>query len=173
MARSWRASARSIEDGFPYVTPVWQEWDGAAIWIIPRAKSAFVQHLEARIRAARSPAPVTAAPTRAYCFAAREQSSPALNLMRGEWLEMARRMAKRYLGERGPEYLEPSRSRPRYWVKVTPEATLSPGRAWSGRPITLKRSDPRDRQPSLILRGSSNDRQAALYQTTRDLNYRE
>ena len=24
------------ENGVPYVTPVWQEWDGQAFWIVPR-----------------------------------------------------------------------------------------------------------------------------------------
>jgi predicted pyridoxine 5'-phosphate oxidase superfamily flavin-nucleotide-binding protein len=24
------------ENGVPYVTPVWQEWDGEAFWIVPR-----------------------------------------------------------------------------------------------------------------------------------------
>ena len=28
------------EDGLPYITPVWQEWDGAALWIVPRERSA-------------------------------------------------------------------------------------------------------------------------------------
>ena len=23
------------EDGLPYITPVWQEWDGTAMWIVP------------------------------------------------------------------------------------------------------------------------------------------
>jgi catalase-peroxidase len=49
-------------------------------------------------------------------------------LMHGEWLEIGRRMSVRYLGERGPEYLEPSRARPRYLVKITPEKTIS----WEG-----------------------------------------
>ncbi|MCY3832748.1 MAG: pyridoxamine 5'-phosphate oxidase family protein, partial [Chloroflexi bacterium] len=31
--------------GDPYITPVWQEWDGEAMWVIPRAKTVFAQHL--------------------------------------------------------------------------------------------------------------------------------
>ena len=34
-------------------------------------------------------------------------------------------MAVRYLGERGPEYLEPSQPRPRYLVKLMPEKITS------------------------------------------------
>src|SRR5260370_32417842 len=29
------------ENGVPYVTPVWQEWDGEAFWIVPRERSAW------------------------------------------------------------------------------------------------------------------------------------
>jgi hypothetical protein len=48
--------------------------------------------------------------------------------MEGEWLEIGRRMSVRYLGPRGPEYLEGSMDRPRYLVKVVPEKTIS----WDG-----------------------------------------
>ena len=38
-------------DGAPYVVPVWQYWDGASMYIIPREKSRFVVHVrhEARV----------------------------------------------------------------------------------------------------------------------------
>ena len=32
-------------DGAPYVVPVWQYWDGTSMFIIPREKSRFVDHL--------------------------------------------------------------------------------------------------------------------------------
>jgi hypothetical protein len=76
-------------DGSPYVVPVWQEYDGEAVYFIPREKSAFISDLT---------------------------------------LEIARRMAVRYLGERGPEYLEPSQSRPRYLIKLVPDKVTS----WEG-----------------------------------------
>jgi nitroimidazol reductase NimA-like FMN-containing flavoprotein (pyridoxamine 5'-phosphate oxidase superfamily) len=34
------------ENGMPYVTPVWQEWDGEAFWIVPRERSAWVAHIK-------------------------------------------------------------------------------------------------------------------------------
>ena len=61
-------------------------------------------------------------------------------LMHGEWLEIGRRMSVRYLGERGPEYLEPSRVRPRYLVKITPEKTIS----WEGVEWAAKYLDDQD-----------------------------
>ncbi len=113
--------------GDPYITPVWQEWDGEAMWVIPRAKTVFVQHLKRNPRVAVSCAMDSSPYTRALFRGSAEiVAGPAL--MEGEWLEMGRRMALRYFGERGPEYLEPSRVRPRYWVKILPEKTIS----WEG-----------------------------------------
>ena len=34
------------ENGVPYVTPVWQEWDGEAFWIVPRERSAWIAHIK-------------------------------------------------------------------------------------------------------------------------------
>src|SRR5688500_8666168 len=34
------------ENGMPYITPVWEEWDGEAMWIIPRERSAWVPHIK-------------------------------------------------------------------------------------------------------------------------------
>ncbi|MDQ4058627.1 MAG: pyridoxamine 5'-phosphate oxidase family protein, partial [Actinomycetota bacterium] len=32
-------------DGWPYVVPVWHEWDGDGFFVIPRMKSAWAQFL--------------------------------------------------------------------------------------------------------------------------------
>ena len=34
------------ENGMPYVTPVWQQWDGEAFWIVPRERSEWVAHIK-------------------------------------------------------------------------------------------------------------------------------
>jgi PPOX class probable F420-dependent enzyme len=113
--------------GDPYITPVWQEWDGEALWVIPREKTIFAKHLQRNPRCSASCANDDGTYTRVLFRGAAEiVEGPAL--MHGEWLEMARRMSVRYLGERGPEYLEPSAVRPRYWVKIVPEKTIS----WDG-----------------------------------------
>jgi hypothetical protein len=44
------------------------------------------------------------------------------------WVEVARAMSTRYLGERGPEYLEPTMDRPRYLVRITPTRVIT----WEG-----------------------------------------
>ena len=125
--------------GDPYVTPVWQEWDGEAMWVIPRAKTIFARHLLRFPRCSVSCAKDTSPYTRVLFRGGAEiVEGPAL--MHGEWLEVARRMAVRYLGERGPEYLEPSRVRPRYLVRIAPEKTIS----WEGVEWAAKYLDDQD-----------------------------
>lgn len=114
-------------DGFPYITPVWQEWDGEAMWIIPREKTLFVKHLLTNPNVTVSCALDSGTYTRVLLRGKAEiVAGPAV--MKDEWLEIARRMSVRYLGPRGPEYLEGSADRPRYLVKVTPDQVTS----WDG-----------------------------------------
>ena len=40
------------DNDWPYVVPCWYQWDGAALWVVPRARSAWARHLEARPRCA-------------------------------------------------------------------------------------------------------------------------
>lgn len=113
--------------GDPYITPVWQEWDGEALWIVPREKTIFVQHLKKNPRVSVSCAADSGTYTRVL-FRGKAEIVSGPEIMQGKCLEIARRMAVRYLGPRGPEYLEPSRERPRYLVKIIPEKTIS----WDG-----------------------------------------
>jgi len=114
-------------DGRPYLATVWQEWDGQALYFIPREKAAFVPYIQANPYLAISCA-LDQAPFTRVLFEGRAEILEGPRPMDGLMLEMARRMAVRYLGEHGPEYLEPSRSRPRYLVKFIPEKTIS----WEG-----------------------------------------
>ena len=125
--------------GDPYITPVWQEWDGEHMWVIPRAKTIFAQHLLRLPRCSVSCA-MDSTPYTRVLFRGPAEVVEGPALMHGEWLEIGRRMSVRYLGERGPEYLEPSRARPRYLVKITPEKTIS----WEGVEWAAKYLDDQD-----------------------------
>lgn len=115
------------ENGLPYITPVWQEWDGEALWIVPRERTAFVQHVKLNPNVAVSCAEDSGAYSRVLIRGkAVIVSGPAP--MEGQCLEIARRMARRFLGENGPEYLEPTRDRPRYLIKIVPDTLVS----WTG-----------------------------------------
>ncbi len=114
-------------EGAPYITAVWQEWDGAMLWIVPREKSVWVRHIQNNSKVSVSCALDNAPYTRVlFRGTADIVSGPAP--MEGQCLEVARRMSVRYLGERGPEYLVPTMDRPRYLIKVTPYKTIS----WEG-----------------------------------------
>jgi nitroimidazol reductase NimA-like FMN-containing flavoprotein (pyridoxamine 5'-phosphate oxidase superfamily) len=114
-------------EGRPYVTPVWQEWDGEAMWVVPRMKTLFVEHLRTNSNVAVSCAEDGGTYRRMTLRGKAEIiSGPAP--LEGQTLEVARRMARRYLGENGPQYLEPSIPRPRYLVKIVPDEI----RTWDG-----------------------------------------
>jgi PPOX class probable F420-dependent enzyme len=115
------------EEGMPYITPVWQEWDGEAIWIVPRERSTWVNHIQRNPNVAVSCALDNSPYTRVLMRGRTEiVFGPAP--MAGPCLEIARRMSVRYLGERGPEYLEPTADRPRLLIKFTPAKIIS----WEG-----------------------------------------
>ena len=41
------ARVASIDaDGMPYITPVWEEWDGDAMWIVPRERAVWVKQIQ-------------------------------------------------------------------------------------------------------------------------------
>lgn len=114
-------------DGTPYVAPLWQEWDGEAIYLVPREKSSFIPYLKANPNLCVSCA-LDVAPYTRVTFEGRAEILEGPKPMEGLTLEIGRRMATRYLGEHGPEYLEPSRPRPRYLVKLVPQKIVS----WEG-----------------------------------------
>ena len=114
-------------DNAPYITPLWQEWDGEAMWLVPRERSAWVKHIQQNPKVSVSCALDSGTYTRVLIRGMAEiVSGPAP--MEGQCLEVANRMARRYLGERGPEYLVPTYERPRYLIKVVPDTLIS----WDG-----------------------------------------
>ena len=114
-------------DGSPYVVPVWQYYDGKAIHFIPRAQSSFVKHIKAEPRICISCA-LDGSPGTRVIFEGKAEICEGPTIMKGRMLRMARQMTTRYLGKRGPEYLEPTRDRPRYLIRLVPDKITS----WEG-----------------------------------------
>jgi nitroimidazol reductase NimA-like FMN-containing flavoprotein (pyridoxamine 5'-phosphate oxidase superfamily) len=108
------------ENGMPYITPVWEEWDGEAMWIIPRERSAWVPHIKANPNIAVSVA-MDVSPYMRVLFRGKAHIVSGPEPLQGQCLDIANRMALRYLGEHGPEYLQASANRPRYLIKFVPE----------------------------------------------------
>ena len=115
------------EDGLPYITPVWQEWDGEALWIVPRKQSAWVKHIKNNPNVSVSCAEDSGTYKRVLMRGKAEIVSGP-EPMQGKCLEVANRMAVRFLGEHGPEYLVPTYDRPRYLIKIVPQSTVT----WDG-----------------------------------------
>lgn len=113
-------------DGRPYVNPVWQHWTGEVLYVIARERSAYVRNLQANPAVAVSVALDEAPFTRVLVEGKAEVEGP--RVLEGRFLEIAEQMAVRYMGERGPEYLEPTADRPRYLVRIRPEKITS----WEG-----------------------------------------
>jgi len=95
------------ENGVPYVTPVWQEWDGEAFWIVPRERAGWIGHIKKNPNVGISCAEDSGTYKRITAQGKAEiVFGPAP--MQGQCLDVANRMAVRFLGEHGPEYLVPT-----------------------------------------------------------------
>jgi nitroimidazol reductase NimA-like FMN-containing flavoprotein (pyridoxamine 5'-phosphate oxidase superfamily) len=116
------------ENGWPYVQPVWYQWDPAEgiFWIIARKKSAWAPMMQNNSKVAitidgeeRPYKKVTVQGT------AEVVEEPNIG---GQWVEIARQMSYRYLGEHGPDYLVPTLDKPRWLFKITPTVLTT----WQG-----------------------------------------
>ncbi|MEX0762215.1 MAG: TIGR03618 family F420-dependent PPOX class oxidoreductase [Dehalococcoidia bacterium] len=114
-------------DGAPHVTPVWQHWDGEAMWIVPRERSNFVQNIRHEPRVCVSCADDGPGHRRVLVEGRAELVEGPVPLS-GRTREIADEMARRYMGPEGPTYLGRTADRPRYLVKVTPARMSS----WQG-----------------------------------------
>lgn len=105
------------ENGWPYVVPCWQEWDGSAFFLVARHRSRWARYLAANERAA-----ITideAAGQRKVAAQCRATIVEEPNVG-GAWVPIAQRMSVRYLGENGPSYLEPTLDKPRWLIRLEP-----------------------------------------------------
>ena len=118
-------------DGWPYVVPCWQEWDGESFWVVPRARSAWAGFLAREPRCAITvDEDGTQRKVVARCRA-HQVEGPNVG---GAWVAVAERMSTRYLGEHGPEYLAPTLDKPRWLFRLEPVTfTTWQGHDWAAR----------------------------------------
>ncbi len=106
------------EEGWPYVVPCWFEYSEGEFYIIPRARSAWARYIERDPRVFLCIDDSTKYNRRVLVKGKAEiLEEPNLG---GRWVEIARNMSLRYLGERGPDYLEPTLVEPRWLLLVRP-----------------------------------------------------
>ena len=119
--------ATTTDEGYPYIVPVWTEWDGEAAWLVIRAKAEFARHLVARPKVALSIVRPDDPDTRALILG-RAEVLEGPGPLEGRTLDIAERMGRRYEGEAGQAYVEESRDWPRLLVRIVPEQIVS----WTG-----------------------------------------
>ena len=113
-------------EGWPYVVPCWFEYADGGFYIIPRARSAWAKLIQRDPR-------VSLCIDEASRFNRRVLVKGRAEILEepnvgGRWVEIGRRMALRYLGERGPDYLEPTLNEPRWLLFIHPLAITT----WQG-----------------------------------------
>jgi len=106
------------EEGWPYVVPCWFEYSDGGFYIIPRARSAWARYVQRDARVF-----LCIDDTTIYNYRVLVKGKATVleePNVGGRWVEIARRMSTRYLGEHGPKYLEPTLVEPRWLLFVRP-----------------------------------------------------
>lgn len=114
------------EEGWPYVVPVWIDYAEGGYYVIPRERSVWARYLQ-RDRRAYLCIDEADPPYRKILVKGEARIIEEPNVG-GRWVGIARRMSLRYLGEHGPEYLEPTLGEPRWLIFITPVKTMT----WQG-----------------------------------------
>jgi len=115
-------------NGFPYIVPIWYEWDPneGCIWIIAREKSKWAKMIVDNPKVALS-IDEDQSPLRKVFVQGLAETVEEPNVG-GAWVPIAQRMSVRYLGEHGPDYLVPKLGNKRWLFKIVPDNFVT----WSG-----------------------------------------
>ncbi len=131
LAGAWICKLGTLTaDGYPYITPVWYEYDGEGFVIIGRERAAWVEHIRGDPRVGLCIDDPDGTHTRVLVQGRGEiVEGPSA---RGPWLPVARRMATRYMGgASGSAYMEQTLDFPRYTIRVRPEKLTTWRGAWA------------------------------------------
>jgi len=105
----------TLRDGWPYVTPIWYEWDGATFWVIGKPLAQFVKNIKSDDRAFlvvdKEDFPYVRVNVEARARIVAENWTDA-------WVDMTRRMTLRYVGNL--DYLEARLKFPLSVIQLTP-----------------------------------------------------
>jgi PPOX class probable F420-dependent enzyme len=134
LTEPWNGRLATVTpDGWPYVAPVWYEFDPQlrVFLVVGRERAAWIAHVRVNPRVAFHVADdVHAEHTRVFVQARAEivegPVAPAASPRLGD---LTRRLSLRYLGPRGPEYAQRTMDRPRVLVRLVPIRWQT----WTGR----------------------------------------
>jgi PPOX class probable F420-dependent enzyme len=125
-------------DGAPNVAPMWQQWDGEAMWIIPRSRASWFENLSKEPRVCISCADdINPGHARVTIEGVAEIVEGPIGLV-GRVKEIADEMAVRYMGPAGPGYAAKTADRMRYLIKITPTLITSWRGEWHPRYIVTE-----------------------------------
>jgi hypothetical protein len=103
LAEGWVAKLGTLFDGWPYINPVWYEWDGEHFWLIGKPRAQFVKNIKQDGRAFllvdKAEFPYVRVNVQGGAEVVSEEWTD-------EWVQMTRRMTVRYVGEQGLQYLD-------------------------------------------------------------------
>ncbi|HEY7520320.1 MAG TPA: pyridoxamine 5'-phosphate oxidase family protein [Methylomirabilota bacterium] len=133
LAEPWNARIATVDDeGWPYVTPVWYEFDAATrtFEIVGRERAAWVAHIAREPRVALhiaddGHAQHTRVVVQGVAEAVEGPVAPAASARIGALTE---RLSLRYLGPSGPMYAARTAQRPRMLIRIRPTRW----RSWTG-----------------------------------------
>jgi len=121
----WLMKLACLDDkGWPYIVPIWYQWNGEAFYAVGRKYNLWVKYLKADPHCAICVEELAVPPmggnrkVTAQCLA--EVIDGPCVAEGSKWLPVANEMAVRYLGPNGVELLAPSHGWERYLVKMTP-----------------------------------------------------
>jgi PPOX class probable F420-dependent enzyme len=119
LEKGWVAKLGTLlEDGSPYVNPVWYEWDGTYFWLLAKPLARFVENIK---RDERIFLVVDKAEFPYVRVNVQGRAEVITEAWADEWVEMTRRMTVRYVGEQGLQYLEARLKYDLSVIRITPK----------------------------------------------------
>jgi hypothetical protein len=111
-------------DGWPYVVPVWYHWEREAFWAVGRKRSEWVHDLVREPRCAicieEKEIPPEGGNRKVLAQCVADVVEGPVVAEGSQWVEVANKMALRYVGPDGPAALSRSYGWERYLVKLAP-----------------------------------------------------
>lgn len=104
-------------DGSPYIAVCWHDWHDGWFWLVPRQRACWAELLE---NDGRLSFVIDDEKTMEKVIGDGVAELVERPNVGGHWVEVATRMALRYLGPDGPTYLTPTLNQPRWLFRFKP-----------------------------------------------------
>ena len=133
LGQPWNARLATVTPALrPYVAPVWYAYERAAniFYVVGRERSAYVEHIRLNAAVALQIADdVHLEHTRVLIEGNAQITKEPIAPANDPWLrDLVNEMARRYMGQNGPQYAAKTFDRPRVLITITPQKIQS----WTG-----------------------------------------